>query len=437
MHLLFIHQAFPAQFGRLALELTRRYGWRCSFIIQHLSKCPTPSREMLERLTVIGVPRDSSLPNPSPWNESLGDYLRLSTRVCDAALARRELRPDLVVAHMGLGPGLFLPEVFSCPFVGYCEYYLGVKRRDLLYRADLPAVELAPFYPRCINAATLLDLLEVTSGYTPTHWQRQSFPERFRHHIEVHFDGLDTELYRPRTPKPGEVETLLGGRSLPAGTRLVTFVSRGLESMRGFDLFLKVAERIGRERSDVLFAVAGSEESYYGWDNHFTGKASFKEWALKQIRCDLSRFVFLGQIEPAQLAMLLARSDLHIYLTVPFVLSWSLFDALASGCVVLASDVPPVREVIEPGVNGLVENLFDIEALATTALRVLDDPAEFRPLGTAGRALIERRYSLDVAIPELKEYLERQASNARPERHEKQGEPGASATGGIAETSGR
>jgi glycosyltransferase involved in cell wall biosynthesis len=410
MHLLFVHQAFPAQFGRLALELTRRYGWRCTFLVQHLSRCPTPERDMLEQLTLIGVPRDPSIPTPSPWTQSLSDYLRLCTRVCDAALARPEIRPDLVVAHMGLGPGLFLPEVYSCPFVGYCEYYLGLHGRDLTYRADLPAVGLAPFYPRSINAATLLGLVQVPSGYTPTHWQRQSFPERFRSKIEVHFDGLDTELYRPQTPARQEVEALLGGRSVPEGTRLVTYVARGLESMRGFDLFLRVARRIARERPDVLFVVAGGEESYYGWDNQFTGEASFKEWALKHVPCDLSRFIFLGQVEPAQLAVLLARSDLHVYLTVPFVLSWSLLDALACGCVVLASDVPPVREVLEPGVNGLVENLFETDALAATALRVLEDPATFRPLGAAGRALMESRYSIEVAVPELRDYFERQAS---------------------------
>jgi glycosyltransferase involved in cell wall biosynthesis len=410
MHLLFVHQAFPAQFGRLALELTKRYGWRCTFLVQHLSRCPTPSREMHEKLTLIGVPRDPANTGPSPWTQSLGDYLRLCTRVCDAALARPEIRPDLVVAHMGLGPALFLKEVFSCPFVGYCEYYLGLRGRDLTYRADLPAVGIAPFYPRCINAATLLGLIDIPSGYTPTHWQRQSFPERFRTRIEVHFDGLETDFYCPRTPATGEVEAVLGGRSLPAGTRLVTYVARGLESMRGFDLFLRVAERIARERSDVLFAVAGDEESYYSWDNQFTGQ-SFKQWALKHVRCDLSRFIFLGQVEPAQLAVLLARSDLHIYLTVPFVLSWSLLDALSCGCVVLASDVLPVREVIEPGLTGLVEKLFEADALATTALRVLDDPAAFRPLGLAGRALMERRYSMEVAVPELKSYFERQASS--------------------------
>src|SRR5262249_3405083 len=152
---------------------------------------------------------------------------------------------------------------------------------DLTYRADLPPVDFAPFYPRCINAATLLGLVNAGHGYTPTHWQRESFPARFRPRMEVHFDGLDTDLYCPR-PTAAAALAPLPGRPLPAGTRVVTFAARGLESMRGFDLFLRVAGRICRARSDVLFLVAGGDESYYGWDVQITGGRAFREWALAQ-----------------------------------------------------------------------------------------------------------------------------------------------------------
>jgi glycosyltransferase involved in cell wall biosynthesis len=411
MHLLFVHQAFPAQFGRLALELARRYGWRCSFLIQHLSKCPTPDPEMLEGLTVIAVPRPRGSAAPPPWNEALGDYLALSARVFEAARARPELRPDLLVSHCGLGPSLFLPDLYRCPLVNYCEYYLAVRRRDLTYRVDLPPVELAPFYPRCVNAATLLGLTGSPLGYTPTRWQRQSFPARFRPGIEVLFDGLDTDLYRPRSPRP-DLAALLGGSPLPADTRLVTYVARGLESMRGFDLFLRVAGRIARARPDVLFLVVGGDESYYGWDQHFTALGTFRQWALARGEHDPARLVFLGQVEPAQLALVLARSDLHLYLTVPFVLSWSLYNALACGAVVLASDVEPVREVVEAEVTGLVEPLFDVERLADTALRVLKDPGAHRPLGEAARRTMLECYGLEVAVPALRDYFERRAAGA-------------------------
>jgi glycosyltransferase involved in cell wall biosynthesis len=407
MHVLFIHQAFPAQFGRLGLELSRRYGWQCSFLVQHLSKCPSPSREMLDRLTIVGVPRERQSAEPLPWPENFGDHMKLSARIHGAARARPDLKPDLVVAHCGLGPSLFLRDVFRCPFVSYFEYYLAARFRDLTYRVDLPPVEPAPFYPRCINAATLLSAVDCPAGYTPTNWQRQSFPERFRPRIEVHFDGLDTDLYRPGPSPEGALTKLLGGRTLPTATRLVTFAARGLESMRGFDVFLRVAARLSREYSDLLFAVAGDEEVYYGWDRLFTGGASFKQWALERSDVDPARLLFLGHVEPEDLAVLLRCSNLHLYLSVPFVLSWSLLNAMACGCVVLASDVEPVREVIVPGVTGLLEPLFDVERLSATALRVLRDPAAFEPLGREARALMETRYSLDVAVPALKDYFER------------------------------
>lgn len=184
--------------------------------------------------------------------------------------------------------------------------------------------------------------------------------------------------------------------------------------MRGFDIFMRVAQRVARERSNVLFAVAGSDRTFYGWDQIAVGTPHFKQWVLDRGDYDLSRFLFLGHIEPAELAALLSLSDVHLYLTVPFVLSWSLFNALSCGCVVIGSDVAPVREVLEPGVNGLVEPLFDIDCLTRTTLKALDDPADFAPLAAAGRRTIEERYSLEVAIPELKDYFERMANRERP-----------------------
>jgi glycosyltransferase involved in cell wall biosynthesis len=193
---------------------------------------------------------------------------------------------------------------------------------------------------------------------------------------------------------------------------VVTFVSRGLESIRGFDLFMRTAEGIARARPEVVFVVVGGEEIHYGWDKLHTGAPSFKQWVLSRGSYDLSRYLFLGRILPEQLAEILRISDLHIYLTAPFVLSWSLLNAMASGCVVLGSDVPPVREVIRPGENGLVEPLFDVERLTETALKVLDDPAAFAPLGRAACRTIQEAYSLEVCIPPLKDFFDRVAAKS-------------------------
>jgi glycosyltransferase involved in cell wall biosynthesis len=404
VNILFIHDAFPAQFGRLGLELTRQHGWHCSFLVQSLSSCPTPTHEMLQKLEIHQIPLAAEHRSNEgiPWPQIYGHYLEECQKVHDAIRANPRLRPDLVVAHGGRGaPSLFLRDVLDCPIVIYCEYYFANERRDISYRIDLPPAEPAPFFPRCINAPTLVTLVDCDAGYSATAWQKQSFPKRFHPKIEVHFDGIDMDLYRP-----GKAPKQIGATTIPADTRIVTFVSRGLESIRGFDLFMKVAQRIARERADVLFVVAGGEEIHYGWDKLHTGSPSFKQWVLSRDEYDLSRFLFVGRILPERLADILRLSDLHIYLTAPFVLSWSMLNAMASGCVVLASDVPPVREVIEPGQNGLLEPLFDVERLTETALRVLDDPAEFAPLGRAARRTTEERYSLEVCVPPLKEFFE-------------------------------
>jgi glycosyltransferase involved in cell wall biosynthesis len=164
---------------------------------------------------------------------------------------------------------------------------------------------------------------------------------------------------------------------------------------------VRLAKRIARERPDVLFAVVGSDRVHYGNDLRHVRARSFREHVLAVEQPPLERFLFLGTVPQAELVEVLSRSDLHVYLTVPFVLSWSLLDALACECVVLASDTEPVREVVYDGETGLLAPFADVDALTERALRVLDDPAAHRPLAQAGRALVEERYALDVTYPEL------------------------------------
>jgi glycosyltransferase involved in cell wall biosynthesis len=171
--------------------------------------------------------------------------------------------------------------------------------------------------------------------------------------------------------------------------------------MRGFDIFMRAARLLYQRRRDVLFVVVGDDRICYGGDEEILGKKSFKQWVLERDDYDLERFVFTGPVPVGTLVQLFALSDLHIYLTVPFVLSWSLMDALACGATVLASDTAPVREMIEHGKNGLLVDFFDAEGLADQAGRVLDAPEQFRPLGQAGVEMIRERYSLDVCLPRM------------------------------------
>lgn len=183
--------------------------------------------------------------------------------------------------------------------------------------------------------------------------------------------------------------------------------------MRGFDIFMRVAKRICDIRADVVFMVVGSDEVVYGNDLEHTGGTSLREHVLRQDDYDLDRIRFLGWLPSREVVNLLSLSDLHVYLTTPFVLSWSLLNAMACRCTVLASDTEPVRDVITDGSNGLLRGFFDVDALTEAALEVLEAPARFRHLGEAAERTILERFSLETVVPATRSFYAEIASGAR------------------------
>jgi glycosyltransferase involved in cell wall biosynthesis len=265
------------------------------------------------------------------------------------------------------------------------------------FRPDFPSTELNNLRARARNAMLLLDLENCDRGYSPTQWQRDRLPAVFHDKVRVIFDGIDTSLWRPLPEGPRH----LGERVFPPELKLVSYATRGMESMRGFDIFMKVAKRVCDRRRDVLFLVAGEDRVCYGGDQAVTGSKTFKEWVLSQDQYDLSRFLFLGLIPASQLVQLFNIVNLHIYLTVPFVLSWSLMDALACGATILASATAPVQEMVRHGENGLLADFFDIEGMAAIVEHVLDHPEVYAHFREAGVAMIRERYSLDLCLPQM------------------------------------
>jgi glycosyltransferase involved in cell wall biosynthesis len=233
-------------------------------------------------------------------------------------------------------------------------------------------------------------------------------PEAYQHKVEVIHDGIDTDAFKrdPHAPR-----CLPDGTSIDAGTRIVTYATRGFEMIRGFDTFMKAAKLIYRHYPDVIFVVAGTDRVCYGSESQRAGEASFRERVLKQGDFDLSRFRFVGKVPQAALARLLSISDLHVYLTAPFFTSWSVLEAMSSGCVVLASDQSCVRQYLTHGVNGLLCGFLDAEELARQAVAVLTDPGAHRPLADAARRTIEQTYSIDATLPKIKKMFERVAAN--------------------------
>lgn len=391
MHILFIHQNFPAQFGHIAAYLTRRKGYRCTF----LSQLPAANVSGIERIPY--QVQSGATEKNHYCSRTFENVIWHSHAVYEALASRPDIRPDLVVAHSGFLTTAFLRELYDCPTVNYFEYYYHTTGSDMDFRPDFPSTALNRLRAHARNANLLLDLENCDAGYSPTRWQRNLFPTAYLPKLRVIFDGIDTSVWRPRHDAPRR----LGNWTVPEGMRVVTYVSRGLESIRGFDIFMRAARIVCQHRRDVVFVVVGEDRVCYGGDAEFTGGKSFKEWVLDREPYDLSRFVFTGLLPTPDLVNLFAFSDLHIYLTVPFVLSWSLMNALACGVTVLASDTAPVREMIVPGKNGLLTDFYDTERLANQIGKVLDSPEEYWPLGRAGTEMIRERYSLEVCLPQM------------------------------------
>jgi glycosyltransferase involved in cell wall biosynthesis len=445
MHVVFFHKNFPGQFGHVARRLVRQ-GFECTFACERPPYVAggVPVRYTADfaagaqvavpdtRETVLAYQFSFVAQAPAataPTAEEIVDgirILRYPAPVSDAVgydgqiahghdvyqflKERFPLRPDVAVSNGVYGSTPFLSELYGCPVVHCFDYYYRPTESYLHFRPEFPAEDIDRFRARAYNAFVLLDLESCAAGYSPTEWQRALLPTAYRHKVETIFDGVDREFWRRRP-----AERRIGNfPPIAPDTRIVTYAARGLEALRGFDVFMKTAQRIAEVRKDVVFVVVGAEDFYHGPDLRYIRERSFAEHVIRQGRYGLSRFLFTGRVSAEELARIFSLSDLHVYLTAPFVLSWSLFDALACGCTVLGSDTAPVREVIRHEETGLLAGFFDVDGLARQALRVLDEPARFRALGEAGARLIDEKYSLERTVPRMVDLLQRVVRSARP-----------------------
>lgn len=396
MHVLFVHKNFPAQFGHIASYLIKKHRFRCSFV----SELPPAVIDGIERIqykTRGGATKDTHYCSRTFENCVWHTYA-----VYEAMKNRPDIKPDLVVGHSGFGSTLWLADLYDCPIINYFEYYYRSKGSDLDFRPDFPVKELDVLRSRTRNAMILLDAQTCTRGYCPTGYQRSLFPDEYQPKLETIFDGIDTTIWNRR-----QVPRVVQGQVIPPEMKIVTYISRGFESMRGFDIFMKVAKKVCDARKDVVFVCIGSDRVCYGGDLNRIEENSYRDYVLKQDNYDLSRFIFTGRVEPNELADLISMGDMHIYLTVPFVLSWSMMNSLACGATVLGSATAPVKEMIKHGENGLMADFFDVDGLTEIALEVLKDPEKYRHLGQAGMKMIQEKYSLDVCLPKMLDLYQR------------------------------
>jgi glycosyltransferase involved in cell wall biosynthesis len=393
MNILFIHQNFPGQFKFLAPALAARGHRVVAMTMQKIEQ------QNWHGVTLVPYTASrGSTPNIHPW---VGDFETKTIRgeACFRAalkIKQQGFDPDVIVAHHGWGESLFLKEIWPAAKLGiYCEFFYHADGTDVGFDPEFPVTDVAePCRMRLKNLNNLLHFEIADAGLSPTHWQASTFPLPFRDRITVVHDGIDTEAVRP---DPNVTITLGNGLALSRNDEVVTFVNRNLEPYRGYHTFMRALPSLLRQRPNAQVLIVGGDSVSYGAKpaGDSTWKTIFANEVRPQISdADWARVHFLGNLPYQQFIPLLQLSTVHVYLTYPFVLSWSLLEAMSAGCTIMASDTAPLREAIRHNETGLLVDFFDANALAEQVGALLADSQTRKKLGENARAFARAHYDL-------------------------------------------
>lgn len=311
-------------------------------------------------------------------------------------LLKQGFKPDLVVGHCGWGETLFVKDALPhTPLINYFEFYYRGRGQDLEFDPEYPTNADAVMSARMRNTVNLLSLEACDRGVTPTFWQLSGYPAEYHHRISVIHEGVDTQAIKPN---PASIVTLPDGRVIKPGQKTVTYVARNLEPYRGIHTFMRAIPHIQQQHPDADILVVGAEGVSYG--RRLPEGDSYKKRLLEEVSFDASRVHFLGHLPTEPYRAVLQVSAAHIYLTYPFVLSWSMLESMSTGCLVIGSRTAPVQEVIEDGKNGLLVDFHDPVGLAGTVGKVLSEPGSYAGLRRAARETVLARYDLQsVCLP--------------------------------------
>jgi glycosyltransferase involved in cell wall biosynthesis len=407
MRFLFVHQNFPGQFPHvskaladLGHEVTALGDAEC---LRHRN-LPHP---LIKRVGYKSPPEAGN--DTHPYIRTYEAHIRRGQAVVRTALALKKqgFHPDVVVAHPGWGEALFLKDVFPDAYhIHYCEFFYRAEGADVGFDPEFPSSIDDRLRVRIKSSTQLIGLDYADAGLSPTQWQASLYPEGFRPRIEVIHDGIDTDVVKPDAAAIVKLDEV----TLTAEDEVITFVARNLEPYRGFHVFMKMLPTLLAERPSAHVLIVGGNEVSYG-KSAPDGK-SWQDFCFEPIRqlVDDSRVHFLGKIPYPQYLKVLQISTAHVYLTYPFVLSWSMLEAMAAGCLVLGSDTAPVREVLRHEENGLVCNFFDVTAWVKCIADALERRDEYVPLRDAARRTIIDQYDLrSLCLPRQIALFTRQA----------------------------
>lgn len=297
-------------------------------------------------------------------------------------LARQGFTPDVVVAHPGWGETLYLRDVFpGARLIHLCEWYYGMPGSDAGFDPEFPITADDRARMRTWNALHALNLTNCDVGISPTAWQRAQHPAEFHPKIHVLHEGIDTGAF---VPDPQARFTTPSGTVLQAGDPVVTYVARNLEPYRGFHVFMRALAEVQRRHPTCHALIVGGDEVSYG--RRPLDAANWREKMQREVRLDPARTHFTGRLPRAVYRKVLQVSAAHVYLTYPFVLSWSLLEAMATGCLVIGSRTAPVEEVVRDRANGILVDFFEANEVAARVIETLEEPRRFGLLRATARA---------------------------------------------------
>jgi glycosyltransferase involved in cell wall biosynthesis len=405
--ILFVHNNFPAQFKHVARTLARTPDVKVAAIGSQTART-TPGIKLL-KYTV----NDGDVAATHPFARRFDLECRRAEQVLYAAssLVASGFMPDVVVGHPGWGETLPLRAIFpKSRIITYCELFYQIDGQDVGFDPEFPHDSVDSHVRIHLkNAATLLALDHSDAGIAPTHWQKASFPQQYRDKIAVVHEGVDVEAVKPDASASFQLPS---GRVLRQKDEVVTFVARAFEPLRGFHIFMRALPAILAARPQAEVVIIGGAGQNYG-QSPIDGR-DWKSIFCAEIagRADMSRVHFTGPLPYATYLKALQVSRAHIYFTYPFVLSWSLVEAMSSGCLVLASDTGPLKEVID-GSNGILIPFFDVKTLARHTIEALAAPRKFQLQRKRARATVVERFDVKrICLPRMLELLGVEADSA-------------------------
>ncbi|MEZ5816060.1 MAG: glycosyltransferase [Hyphomicrobiaceae bacterium] len=411
MRVLFIHQNFPAQFRYAAQTLTKRPDTDVLALTDSSNK---------QQIAGLNTGRYTAPKPPPPgMSRSAATLVHRFQRgeavaVALVELKKRGFRPDVIVGHPGWGELMLVKEVFpDTPLIAHAEYYYAAEGGDVGFDPEFPgASDGLRINLKAKNIPLMAALLDSEVAVAPTAWQASRFPDELAGKIRTIHEGIRTDIACPKADATYDRGT--GGRVFRAGDEVVTFVNRNLEPMRGFHIFMRALPGILEARPEAHAVIVGADGVSYGaaapngetWKSLFLGEVD--------ARLPLDRVHFVGQVPYGDFISLMQVSRLHIYATYPFVLSWSMLEAMSSGALVLGSSTPPVTEMIEHGKNGLLYDFFDVDGLTRSAIAALADPAAYASIRADARRTIVERFDLGrVCLPAWLSLIETTAEGGR------------------------